>query len=220
VRSKLLVLACGFGCALFACAELIGLDKIKKCDDAEAVCTPDASDANVDATDAGDASDAFVLPDGVSEASSWPRWRMDNTPLEVLNGAADASRADFDAGAPDSGVITSAVTTLTWIAQLGFADTIDQAVTFCTNVGGRLPTRIELASILDSTRKPNSGLPFTAPAFDGVLLPEGGSPPQTLWSSSYARPIQDPLHYWFADLKTGDMLVQPPFAQTGVLCVR
>lgn len=216
MRSRLLLLG-GFVCALLACDAIIGLGEFKKCDDAEAVCAPDAvSDAQLDA---GDASDAFVLPDGVSEASSWPRWRMDNTPFEVQNGAADASRADFDAS-NDAGVITSALTKLTWIAQLGFAGTIDEAVAFCSSVNGRLPTRIELATILDSTRKPNSGLPYAAPAFDAVLKPDGGSPPQTLWSSSYARPIQDPLHFWFASLKTGDIFVQAPFAGTGVLCVR
>lgn len=219
MRSKLVVIAAFSTCALFACAEIIGLDNLKKCDDAEAVCTPDASDAQVDATDAGDASDAFTLPDGVSEASSWPHWRMDNTPFEVQNGAADASRADFDASS-DAGVITSALTTLTWIAQLGFAGKIEDAVAFCTLVKGRLPTRIELASILDSTRAQGKALPFTAPAFDPVLMPDGGSPPLMLWSSSYARPIENPLNYWFANLKSGDMLVSTPFAGTGVLCVR
>src|SRR5262249_34332070 len=161
--------------------KIIGLDNFKKCDDVELVCTPDASDAEPgDAGDAGDASDALVLSDSLSEASSWPQWRMDNTQVEVTGGAADASLQNFK---PDSGLIVDGVTNgkLQWIPKLGVAGSIDDAAAFCATVTGRLPTRIEMATLLDSTRgKP----PFIAPAFDKVLSPDGGPLPSGfLWTS-------------------------------------
>ena len=212
MRSKLLVLGAMLACTL-ACEQLLKLDKYQKCD---VPCDASGDGGDLDASDASDASDAFVLPDGASEASSWPLWRMENSALEVDSGATDASLATYTSS---GGVLVDEVTKkkLIWKTQLGFAGSLDAAASFCSQIGGRLPTRIELATLLDSTRK---GPPYITPAFDGIVKVDGGSAPAALWSSSYARPVTSSLQFWFADLKTGDMLVQDPFAGTGVLCVQ
>ena len=214
MRSRLVALVAGIACVVLACDTLIGLDKFKKCG-VDVACASDASDAEID--DAGDASDAFVISDAVSEASSWPQWRMDNTQTEVIQGATDASLQNFQ---PANGLIDDLVSNkkLKWIPQLGSAVDIDHAAQFCAKNGGRLPTRIELATLLDSTRgKP----PYIAKEFDAVLSPDGAPPPSPfVWSSSYNRPVEQPLHYWIADLGTGDMKQQATFSAMGVLCVQ
>ena len=217
MRSKLVAafVALALARALFACEDIIGLDKFHKCG-SELDCDASTNDAAVDASDAG-ASDVLVVPDVASEASSWPRWRIDNTPFEVDGGASDASLAHF---VPSSGnTITDLVAkSLVWKAQLGTASSIEEAAAFCVNIKGRLPTRIEVATLLDSTR---AASPYIAPAFDAVVMPDGAPPPASLWTSSYHRPVDAPkLHYWFASLQTGDMLQQAPSANTGVLCLQ
>jgi len=211
---EIVVVVVGFACVLLACEQIIGLDNFKKCAPlGNEVC--DASldgdvDADLDASDAGDAIDAFVFPDGVSEASSWARWRMDNTALEVQNGAPDASQFAFDAGGQD---LVDTVSGLRWSqAPAGTASTVTDAAAHCAGLGYRLPTRIEIVTLLDSTQQKE---PFIATPF----VPLVGNA-KSLWTSSYVRPIpQSGLTFWFAELSAGDMKISLP-ANVGVLCVR
>ena len=194
--------------ALGACEQVLGIDKYQKCD---ANCGDGEAESSTG--DAGDASaDAFQLPDGVSEASSWPKWRVPNTTLEVQNGAPDASSPNTSV--TDGGIVDN-VTGLAWLVPIGSADTIDAAAAYCKSLAARLPTRIELATLLDSTR---ATPPYIVPALDNAVstakLQKG-----FLWSSSYVRPIDTQLEFWFMALASGDM--QQSIAGTaGVLCVR
>jgi len=212
VRSKVLLAGFALAFGLLACEQIIGLNNFHKCDYEIDCGARDASDES----DAGDAADVFVIPDGASEASSWPHWRMDNAQFEVDSGATDASLATFVAG---NGVLADQVSkTLIWKTQLGIAATFDEAVAFCNSIKGRLPTRIEAATLLDSTRK---GPPYITPAFDAVVMPDGSPPPLALWTSSFYRPVTTPhLHFWFAHLAKGDMFETGPALGIGVLCLQ
>jgi hypothetical protein len=215
VRSDRLLLLFFAGAAcLVACDVVLGLDKFDKCDACPSEAGIEASDdVVVDAP-----SDAFQLPDGVTEASSWAKWRMENTPYEVDAGASVASLANFDAGT--QGIAIDTVTGLTWSLAVGLASTIDGAAKYCAGVLGgswRVPTRIELATLLDST---TGKAPYITPTFaPAVAAATGVGVNGNIWSSSYVRPVADPLQYWFMSLAFGDM-VRLQAGSGGVLCVR
>ncbi len=214
MRSERLLVALGCALALVACEQIIGLDKFQKCD-AEIDCgVSDASDASVDASDAGDASDAFTFPDGVSEASSWARWRMDNTLIEVQSGAPDASETTFDASVPNE--LGDNVSGLVWFTQVGTAGDVTSAASYCTQHGYRLPTRIEIVTLLDSTQM-LPALQITPKIAQAIATADAGV--HTLWTSSYVRPVNGTLQFWFAELTAGNMIPSPA-SNVGVLCVR
>ena len=216
---EIVVVVVGFACVLLACEQIIGLDNFKKCaplgnDVCDASLDGDV-DADLDASDAGDASDAFVFPDGVSEASSWARWRMDNPASEVATGAPDASLTRFDAATPQ--VLIDEVNGNAWCdAPLGKAGTVTDAQAYCASLPAkcRLPTRIELASLLDSTQQKG---PFITPAFVAAVVDAGAT---SLWSSSYVRPVGSEINFWFAELTGGDMRPAPASNNVGVLCIK
>jgi len=214
VRSELVVLALASTVALFACEQIVGIDQFTKCDPSRCDAGPDGSlDAGLDS-----ASDALELPDGISEASSWARWPMPNTLAEVKLGAPDASLRAFDAGT--SGVLCDTHTTLCWSLSIGAPTTsFDAAQAYCAQLQGgwRMPTRIEVVSLLDSTRSGN-GAAFP-PEFDAALAAANG--PSLIWTSSYYRPIiNNVLRYWYVDLLKGDVLASSNTSAAGVLCVR
>ncbi len=213
VRSKLIALAIASALALVACEQILGLDNFSKCD--AAVCDASTDDGSLEASvDAG--NDAFTLPDGVSEASSWAQWRMPNTATEVALGASDASLRAFDASVP--GYFIDEVTGLKWYLSMTSTSSFDAAVAYCVQNGARLPTRIEIASLLDTTRVQTAMFP---PEFDPVLQDAGNV--GVLWTSSYFRPVtNDKLEIWFAIITSGsgDIKPLPIPQQAGVLCVR
>jgi hypothetical protein len=214
VRSERLLVGLGCAFALVACEQIINLDKFQKCG-VEIDCgAPDASDDASDASDAGDASDAFAFPDGVSEASSWARWRMDNTPLEVQSGAPDASQTAFDASV--SSELGDTVSGLVWFTEVGTATDVTSAASYCTSHGYRLPTRIEIVTLLDSTQ-PQATPQITPKLAQAVASADAGV--KMLWTSSYVRPVNGTLQFWFADLTAGNM-IQSTAGNVGVLCVR
>lgn len=92
--------------------------------------------------------------------SVWAGWKMPNPATTGL-----PNPASYDISEPD--VVTDLVTGLMWQREAGPNDHYDAAVSYCDGLtlGGytdwRLPTRIELVSLLDFTR--------TAPAFDPVF---------------------------------------------------
>ena len=205
-------LAIGSTLLLVACEQILGLDQFQKC----GTC-----DAGADAPDdAGDASnDAIQLPDGVTEASSWANWIMENTATEVFEGGAPINTLrNLQPTMLDSGVsvIFDPFTKLAWDLSIG-AQTSEfaQAFAYCQGRGERLPTRIELATLLDSTR--GAKLPHFAPELDPALTDAGS--PGRLWTSSYARPVTSPIGFWYGDVGSGDMKTLGT-TSAGVLCVR
>lgn len=204
--------------AVCACEQIIGLDKYCGSDCADSGAfdggPPDAlADASSDAP-----SDAVVIPDVVDEATSWANWPIENPLPEIQAeaGPAATSLAAFtDAGA----VVVDQITNLTWSLAPATEITIEDAAAYCASLtpsGFRLPTRIELVTLLDTTRSsaPYIEAPFVQPLLNATL---GGA---NLWTSSYYRPIENGnLTYWFVNLNTGEVYQSGP-TQAGVLCVR
>lgn len=200
-----------------ACDVILGLDKYCGTD-----CDAGALDAafDVDATDAADAStDALAIPDVLDEATSWARWRMENPLAEVQAeaGPAVTSLASFaDAAAPS--VVIDGVTGLTWSTAPSVANTVEDAAVYCATLqpaGFRLPTRIELVSLLDTTRtsSPYIEAPFVQPLIAAKAA--GGN----LFTSSYVRPIVGNLQFWVVSITSGEVY-KSNGNQSGVLCVR
>lgn len=213
IPDGVLALVALFGLLGLACEQILGLGDYQEGDGAPP-CDACTTDASIDVTDAGPA-DVFQLPDGVSEASSWARWRIQNAAIEVADGAPDSSLAAFVLVA-DAGVIFDNVSkSLTWNANtpVDGGSTFEQAFAWCAGLPGgnwRLPTRIELVTLLDTTRT-GSGTAFVSPVFDGVVVT------RPYWTSSYERPVSG--KYWFVNFLDGNVERSLP-AQGGVICVR
>ncbi len=197
--------------ALVACEQLLGIDQYNEVDAypcGDACPNPDVLVA--DASDASDAADAFQLPDGTTAASSWARWRMDNTSAEVADGASPTSLASFVPA--EGGIFDTVSNVLLWSTATITAGDVTTAAAFCSSLGGawRLPTRIELVTLIDTTRP---SAPYVTPAFD-----DAGPPSGKTWTSSYVRPPET-QKYWFVDFDTGDVVARLP-AAGGVRCVQ
>jgi hypothetical protein len=207
VRSKLIVASIvATAVGLVACEQLLGLDKFTEVEGGPDGGAEGGGDVASDAP-----QDVFQLPDGVSEASSWARWRMDNTALEVADGASEASLASFVT--TDAGTIFDQVSgKLLWnTATNNNIATFAAATAYCSSLGGawRLPTRIELVTLLDTTR-PTS--PYVSPAFSSVKA-------LLYYTSSYARPVTGTITYWYVDFIGGDVITSiDTFG--GVICVQ
>jgi hypothetical protein len=142
----------------------------------------------------------------------WARWRMPNpadaASMPGLDGAVDGARDcassllpnavsyDASAEAGDGGIDTvyDNVTQLTWqMDGSTHLTTAVEASNYCATLGPgswRLPTRIELVSLIDFTRN--------GPSIDPVF---SGTQSDTYWSSSVAS--GDPAHYWMVSFTDG-----------------
>lgn len=192
----------------------------------------DAEDADADAdADAGDA-DAFTCCDPAYRACApmgselWARWPMPN-PDAALAPSSDASLPNstaYDAQG-EAGIVLDLVTRLNWETGLGsFADNYDLAVLHCATLsrpdasGWRVPTRIELVSLLDLSRPP--------PMLDTTAfsLPADASAPLVYWTSSVlpddAGSCAAKIH-WFVSFDDGTVRYRPsPNFQGYVRCVQ
>jgi hypothetical protein len=148
---------------------------------------------------------------------TWAHWRMptpdaaiapeSSTPLPN----AMAYDAGADAGSP---VVYDVETQLTWYRMARPATTYEQAWSACAGLPGglttwRLPTRIELVSLIDFTR------PSGTPTLDTATFLEAGA--ARTWSSSAVAGDDSPSGYWVVDLATG--LTATGGQGTQVLCV-
>ena len=217
MRSSHLVfalLALGGGvCCTLACSVLIGLDKFDKVDCG--TCSPDAEAGVDDAADALPPPDA-QLGDVESNPTVWASWPMPN-PVYDAGLAADADPsgvhfADYDAAVPGSvfdgwtGLIWS-LTTKDQVSQQGAAD-------YCTNLmvlsqKWRLPSRIELVTLLDFT---GSGV-----YVDPLFLVDGGAKASSYWTSSPDR--TDINQYWAVDFGAGAVVTSSATNAKNVICV-
>lgn len=234
--------------SLAACQQLLGLDKLKNCDDgecADASSQPDASDGSIpdggpdaDAGDGGDVPDTSIpFPDG-STPSDWVNFRMPATTGGLVDAASfsgDAAILKEDAAIlayrpgnaylqTFSTVMTDAgplpfdnVSKRTWIALELATGSFDSAQKQCALVDGRVPSRIELVSLLEPSK----------PGDAGYVRPEafGGKPvPQNLafWSSTVSRDGDGGFSFWIMDFSTGTTFRQAAVGgtQRGILCVR
>ncbi|MGD0677088.1 MAG: DUF1566 domain-containing protein [Polyangiaceae bacterium] len=123
----------------------------------------------------GSVSSAALIQDGAApgSAGTWANWPMPNPPSTGL-----PNPQTYDTSMP--GIVADKVTGLEWQMTVD-SNTHDwsDAMSYCSSVtlaggGWRLPTRIELVSILDYTA--------ISPAIDTNAFP--GTPPGGYWSSS------------------------------------
>ncbi len=143
-----------------------------------------------------------VEPPGVRPAS-WPKWIMPNEPDSGVVNPAEYGTAGSD--------VTIKVTSAT-AGVLTFSPSVVPASTFAAAVakcpaGYRLPTRIELVTLLDY--RPNRA----------SVLPAGFSPVAGLiWTSSIRRPATNPTIHWFVNAGTG-AVVAAPAQDASVVCI-
>jgi hypothetical protein len=169
------------------------------------------ADASADAdADAGDVSlpDSEPVPTG---HELWAHWPMPNpdAALGPESSTALPNPMTYDAGA-DGGaaVVYDVVTKLTWSRQAKSATSYDGAWAACSlGTGWRVPTRIELVSLIDFTRIPT--LDTT------TFLDAGGA---LTWTSSAVAGDGGPSgYYWVVDFGTG--LTAQGGTPSQVLCV-
>lgn len=207
--------ALGLGAA--ACNALIGLDGFEK-DPCAQGCSDGGSDADVgtpDATDDGTSSDAppppVPIPDGAA-AVSWAQWPMPEP------GDAGSKSFSYKLNADTS--VTDNRTGLVWLpsktmAFKGDLAGFDSARAFCDGLGDagtkwRVPTRIELATLIDYSRHD--------PAVDpGISI--GAAFSGWYWSSSVVRPVTTKYLFWSVNFSTGDVSDTRTDARI-VMCVK
>lgn len=235
-RSKRLLLGASAALAfasVAACQQLLGLDVLKNCDETPCIDAGAANDATTDgqvdtgadvvAPDAGDAT-LPPFPDG-STGSDWITFRMPWIDGGNLNGdagltfenrfnPAEQQRFTFS----DGGKVAQDLVSLRgWLVASGSFTTssFESAAGFCTDKGARLPTRIELMSVLDPTEPLDGGMirrelsaarHFTNPVF---------------WSATATR-NDGGFTFWIVDFGRGKSFRAAAIggAEYGVLCVQ
>ncbi|HSQ62905.1 MAG TPA: DUF1566 domain-containing protein [Polyangiaceae bacterium] len=197
--------------AAAGCQQILGLDQFTK--DAASECDSAACDGGTaDAPDDSPGLDV-VLPDVVNPTTSWAKWPMPSSDAEVESGANPDSGAKY---VTTKGVAADQITGLQWnlSSSPSTFGKVEDAAAYCATLGPnwRLPTRIELATLLDSSTNP----PCVTPA----LAVDGGVQAALYWTSSYYRPlIAGQLHYWLVNFTTGDVVHLPP-TQAHAVCVQ
>ena len=157
------------------------------------------ADGLADVVDAGETgslpqSDAEA---GVSIDRRWARWIMPNPDVDGDGGSALPNQASYVA--ETEGTVTDGITTLVWTRVPLGAATFIAASTACMTPW-RVPTRIELVTLLDTSRSPTVN-----PVFDVGSV--------TLWTSS----VTPDGRSWTIDFGSGAVV---PSVGSAVLCVQ
>jgi len=221
-----------FALVLVACDALLGLGSYENvacafdCHDAAQEAAQgaggDAGDERDAVTDGGahDVGDAGIV---VTPDSGWPvptahelwaHWPMPNPDAAAGPDSEPLPHTmTYDAGADDGGgpVVVDVVTRLSWSRQAQTASTYDDAWKACVFLGSgwRVPTRIELVSLIDFTQL--SGSPTIEPS----VFPSVKALPT--WTSSAVAGDAAPASYWTVDFTTG--LTASGGSASQVLCV-
>ncbi len=167
-------------------------------DGGDSAVDADASDATVN-DGAGDGPFVSDAPIEAPElATLWAQWPMPNPDAAIAPDSATRlpNPMTYDAGA-DGGATTALdlVTGLTWSRTPVASDAVPTAST-CT-APFRVPTRIQLVSLLDFTQAP----PLVDPA---TFNPTGAFAADTFWTSSVALASDGGASgYWTVDFSTG-----------------
>ncbi len=160
-----------------------------------------------------DASEVSI----VERRLRWAQWQMPHQFLSTVPDAGDAGPprgADLTLVDASKPYFHDAVTGLDWTTS-GSEMPLGEAVTYCETQSAppllaRLPTRIELVSLLEPEVTPNVHL---------VL--EGDVKPGAYWSQSDV-PIRDAgavREYWVVDFAQGAVLTRPENQEAYVRCV-
>jgi len=210
--------------ALAACDLLLGLDSYRDVAcafDCGADAGPDAGSLLVfDALQASDvpgsaggegsapgdgATDVVMVPDGgwpiPTAHETWAHWPMPNPDAGIAPGSSTLlpNTMAYDAGADGQALtVYDLVTHLRWSRQALPASDYDRAWGECTSLQGagwRVPTRIELVSLVDFTQASESAT-LDPNAFSKV-------PAVPTWTSSAVAGDDGPAGYWSVDFATG-----------------
>lgn len=190
----------GIGCNL-----LLDVDGYAK-DDAgvDAGPLPDGGpDARRDA-----AEDATTPPPPGALAGSWARWIMPNG---VEAGVSPSSYSILD-----TNNVLDDRTKLTWWRTATIASSFEKAKDACTKLGSyRLPTRIELVSLLEFGMRQE-------PTYFAKALGLDGAAALRYWTRSYVLPAgPDGYLFWMVDFGTGATVQEKPSGTGyGVVCVK
>jgi hypothetical protein len=226
--------------ALAACQQLLGIDKLKNCN--EEVCdasTPPPDDGSTDGTtpegggpdgsiDA--APDVFLppFPDG-STGSDWVNFRMPYADGGRLDGSeSPVGQSDFryaplvgDLQTFDLKVIEGVsvaddlVTKRRWVVTSGTQKTsFDGAKAECALRAARVPSRIELLSLLDPGQRGDAGMVRPEVLEVGVNISN-----LAFWSSTANREDDGGISFWVVDFAQGRTR-RAVGGSFGVLCVR
>jgi hypothetical protein len=236
-RARIAGAAVGLVIAAAGCDTLLGLGQFKNvacaidCPDVSTQETsgpeasvPEASGPDVvDSGDGGDSSDAsavadavffpdaideFAPPEAASPHEVWAHWAMPNpdasigpdSPVLLPNPMAYDASAD--------GRVLDMVTLLTWESSSFATTDYAGAWRHCDTIGMRVPTRIDLVSLIDFT---------TSPTINGAVFP--GTTGANYWTSSVVWTDAGPdaaLQFWSVSFDDG---LVAPAAATFVRCV-
>jgi hypothetical protein len=161
-----------------------------------------------------DASEVGV----VERRLRWAQWPMPHQFLSAVPGAEDAGLprgADLTLHDAEPPYFHDGVTGLDWTVSAGAAMSLGEAVSHCATQGagplvGRLPTRIELVTLLEPDVDPSAH-----PVFGSDLKPGA------YWSQSDA-PLRDAgaaREYWVVDFAHGAVLTRAEDQEAYVRCV-
>jgi len=170
--------------------------------EADAGSMPDAGDAGVEA----DVQEAATLPDALDDLSApeaaspnqvWAHWPMPNPDASIAPDSSTLLPNQMAYDAATDGSVFDIVTNLTWEVGSAAQPAADYAHAWmhCQSIGMRLPTRIELVSLVDFTR---------SPSIDITVFPDAQL--ARFWTSSvvWADPGSEAgVQYWSVDFSDG-----------------
>ncbi len=185
-----------------ACNSLIGLSDFTVVDDAGADARADAADGSADAP-----VDAAILAPEGSLPAVWPDKKMPDS----TQGA--STKPDYEIDVRQT-ITFDKITTRTWMhADFDGITTFEAARKKCEEqklqgAEWRLPSRIELVSLLDTSR--TTGTQIDPSAFPGARR-------GTYWTASPVRPLTNPVTFWSVDFTEGNVKIG---AASFVRCVK
>lgn len=211
---------------LAACQFVIGLDGYTK---------GDASVPDGEVPKDGGGVDVNELPDVFTKPADWAKWRMPNptfTPAGSGDAGTDArynqatvvslGQFSFDGGSytlyTDRYQGEDAGTGLLWIFEPSPSNVVDDfaaATKYCADRSGRLPTRIELLTLVDFTKTTGTR------TMNGV--PPDAIGANRYWTASLVRPYsaEAGIQYWAVSFDgTTNTMVTVASKLDRVVCVR
>jgi hypothetical protein len=204
--------ACAFDCGASAgdgAETALGLDALQESD----ITTPADAQRDASANEVATPEGGWPIPTG---QETWAHWPMPNPDAAI---APDSSTPlphtmAYDAGADgDDPIVYDQVTQLRWSRQAQSASDYDSAWRRCSALDGtgwRVPTRIELVSLIDFTQPPGS-----ATLDPTVFFSVQGA---RTWTSSAVAAEGGSSGYWSVDFASGLTTSSGPLASQ-VLCV-
>ncbi len=189
--------------AVLGCNAIVGLSDYEKTDAACPTC-PRA--------DSGTPSDAGVpKPADASATLDWAAWRMPNGAGVGPNPTAYTTGKE---GGVD--IVSDAVTKLIWernVAAVLISSTAATAHCAGLGPGWRVPTKIELVSLLDFAR-----LTSSAPYIGEAAFPS--TPAGQYWTTSRVRAPIGASGYWSVDFAAGEVSAKGSSNARYARCVR